>query len=124
MPTIYAGKASSVNDGSVTQKFAEFTLTVDGDVVDTSNYTDGGFLSNIDGNNWATIDLSGPYNTGVMTYTRGATATWVFTVGGAVAFSIPCRIKTWKVTSKYKGGDPTGLTLSLVSNGSFTATLL
>lgn len=123
MGVIYAGKASIVNDGTTARKFDSFTLTIDGDVVDTSNYLDAGFLSNIDGNSWVQAELDGPYDTGAMTYTRGAQLTWTFTVGGSVSFAVPMRLKTIKVTSKYKGTDPTRVTLSLVSNGSFTPAL-
>ncbi len=121
---IYAGKASNVFDGTLNQKFDEFEVTFDGDVVDTSNYLDGGFLSNIDGNNWSHATVSGPYNTGQMTHTRGATATWTFTVGGSIAFQIPVRIKSIKISSKYKGTAPTRVSYDLVSNGAFVPTLL
>jgi hypothetical protein len=124
MGVIYAGKASIVHDGTSARKFDQMTLTVDGDVVDTSNYTDAGFLSNIDGNSWATADVEGPYDSGVMTYTRGAQLTWTFTVGGSIAFAWPMRLKTWKLMSKYKGTDPTRVSLSLVSNGAVAITLL
>src|SRR5262249_53413642 len=121
---IYAGKASIVNDGTQARKFDAFTLTCDGDVVDTSNYLDGGFLSNIDGNSWGQADVEGPYDPAAMTYVRGSQLTWSFTVGGTVVFAWPMRLKTWKLSSKYKGTDPTRLTLTLVSNGAVAITLL
>lgn len=83
----YAGKSGSVTIGGTAKPLAEWTVEIDGDPIDYTNFTSSGWRQFVCGLKKATIKASGPYN-GVATGAAasdasGGTATFLLDPGSS-----------------------------------------
>lgn len=117
----YAGKDGSVTVGAATWKLSEWTLDIETDILDTTNFESGGKRENIEGLTKATITGKGPYDAGAMALTSGASVEWVLTVGGLITFTVTARTGKMKVSTNVEG--KAELEVNAESNGTFTAAI-
>lgn len=106
--TFYPGNAASITIAATAKPLDQFEVSINGEPVDTTNFTSGGWAENWLGIKDAEITFSGPYN-GV---TSGATAsdavgtsvTFVLAFGGGgPSLTIPARLANAKLSTDVKG---------------------
>lgn len=93
----YSGKRGYVGLGTTSvarYKFKTWSLSMDGDDPDVSNFESGECVENIDGMNDATIELDGPYDVGGMPLTRGGVYTFHLGISSGIEFVVTARVKT------------------------------
>jgi hypothetical protein len=106
MAQVWGGKYGSVSVGAVNPvlfPFGEWTVAMDGDDPDTTNFISGGCAENIDGIHEGTITLRGPWKVGAMPLVRGNLYTFNLGVGGGVTIPVPARVKTITPSQKVRG---------------------
>jgi hypothetical protein len=117
----YSGKNGSVAVGNTTYKFSDWSLNMDGNLPNVTNFSSSGCRENLDGINEADITLSGPYDAGNMAFARNTVYTLVLTVGSSITFSVPARSKGLNVTQKVE--DAGRISATFQSTGTFTAAI-
>ena len=118
---IFSGKSGNVAIDTVNWKLREWTLDMDTDIVDVSNFLSSGKRENLDGLTKASISCRGPYDTGSMALTSGNTANFVLKVGGAITFTVTARIAKIRPSVNVEGAGE--IEINAESTGNFTAAI-
>lgn len=117
----YEGKNGSVTWSAVSQPMDKFDLDFKAEVIDTTNFTSGGYQSNLAGVFSCSGSTEGPYN-GSVGLTQGQSLTYTFaTGGGGPSFALPMRSSSMKVSTATRN-QVARFSTSLESNGSFAVT--
>jgi hypothetical protein len=117
----YAGKGGNVAVGAVNWKLREWSLPMNCDIIDTTNFLSGGFRENIAGLVGADMRLRGPYDAGSMAMTVGNTYSITLLVGGAVTFAVTARIEN--VTPSVNVEGAAEIEVSAKTTGTFAAAI-
>jgi hypothetical protein len=84
-------------------KFSDWSLTIDGDDPDCTNFESGGATENIDGIDDGSLRLTGPWDVGNMPLQRGTVYTFHLGVMTGFEFVINARVKTITPSQKVRG---------------------
>ena len=116
----YSGKSGSVTIANVVRSLTDWSLDVKVNILDTTNFTSGGFDENIPGTRGAEISASGPYN-GPSGLNLDNSATFILKVSsaaGSPAFTLNANISSIKIDTSVK--DLAKISYSATSTGAFT----
>lgn len=102
-------------------KFAEWTLSIDGDDPETTNFESAGFYEDVEGIHNGTLTLNGPWDVGTMPITRGLQYIFHLGVGTGVEIPVPARVKTIAPSQKVRGKSEVSVTAK--TNGTFTPSI-
>lgn len=118
----YAGKLGSVSVGGNAQPLTDWSIDYKCDAIDTTNFTDDGYISSVYGLRSCDISASGPYDgsAGAQPGT-GANVTFVLATGGGPSFTINALLTSVKVDQNVK--DVAKVSYTATSTGEFTITV-
>lgn len=119
--SFYPGKNSSWTYSSVARPFDRISMSFAAEVIDTTNFTSGGYQTNAAGVMSCQASAEGPYN-GTLGLSPGDSLAHVFnTGGGGPSFTVTFRVAEIRLDTATRNAVARA-SLSLVSNGSFTVT--
>lgn len=116
-----SGKEGSVAVGGVDYAFGKWSLDIDGDLPDVTNFTSGGCDENVAGIDGATVSLEGPFKPGFMPLARGTVYVFTLRVSATATFSISARVKTISPSTDVK--DAARIKVTAKSTGVFTPSI-
>lgn len=118
MTTVFVGKSATVSWAASNRQMSYIKIDYEGEIVDTMNFTSGGFRENAAGPAGARITVRGPYP-GALGLGPGDAVTVTHAVGGGTpSFAVPARVATFSLETDVKG--VTQVAYNLESNGAFT----
>lgn len=116
-----AGKSADVVIGAQSYKFREWRAPMKTDIIDTTNFSSGGFRENIAGLTSSTVTLRGLHDSTLMAFTSGNSYTLILKSSAAVTYTIIARLETLETGTTVEGAVEAILTFQ--SNGVFTAAI-
>lgn len=118
----FSGKTGSLTVGGTAQPLTDWSIDIKSENIDTTNFGDAGYQTNLAGVGGAEITASGPYD-GTAGSTVGTSGNFVLatsTDGGAPSYTVAARISSIKIDVNVKGVAQISYTAS--SNGTFSIT--
>jgi hypothetical protein len=118
----FSGKTGSLTVGGTAQPLTDWSIDIKSENIDTTNFSDVGYQTNLAGVGGAEITASGPYD-GTAGSTVGTSGNFVLATStdvGAPSYTVAARISSIKIDVNVKGVAQISYTAS--SNGTFTIT--
>lgn len=118
----FSGKTGSLTVGGTAQPLTDWSIDIKSENIDTTNFGDAGYQTNLAGIGGAEITASGPYD-GTAGSTVGTSGNFVLATStdvGAPSYTVAARISSIKIDVNVKGVAQISYTAS--SNGTFTIT--
>lgn len=122
-----AGKTGSVMIGTVSYAYKEWSLSMEEKMIETSNFSTGSYRAYIGGLIGATLDLTGPYDTGPAgsggnnPLVVGTTYTFILNVNSLISYTVSAIVSKIGLTQNID--DCAQLKVSAQVTGSFVSQL-
>lgn len=116
-----AGKGGGVTVGVAVWKLSSWTLDMQTDALDVTNFESSGYKENIAGLTSGRISARGPFDSTAMALTAGTSYTFTLEVSSTVSYTVTARVTNISTTTDVTR--PVEVSITAESTGSFTASI-
>ena len=116
-----AGKSGIITIGAATWKLSDWTIDMQTDALDVTNFSSGGAKENIAGLLSGKISASGAYDSASMALTSGTSYAFVLSMVSGTAITVTARVTNIQIKTDVK--DAVRVSITAESTATFTAAI-